>query len=363
MKWNLMCVLVFLLTLSSCSKKEEDTKVTLDDPLIYSISPQEARPGSVVTIEGANFSRLRVDNKFFFNGVEAEIIHFNETTMHVRAPEGSETGPVSVNVAGQVAEGPVFTYIQPPAPTGEKVVVKVLSIGAQPWSAAGAHNTQQYLNYYGELAKSLDVDFMVAREMDSVTNRSLKVDRPKYLSEISGMDNYMFSRAILAGYQGGQFGIAVYSKHPILSQHSVSLNNNRTLGFVRVQLTPKSQVVFGGVQLEDVIGSQTLRNQQAALMSEILNDIMVPTIVAGGIYMLGQEPLADPMFQVFDKAGYIPGCTMCDFTFPANASTPAIADFIMYRWAREAKVLKYEVLDPAPGANRSPAYAEIELSL
>src|SRR5690606_8586782 len=127
--------------------------------------------------------------------------------------------------------------------------------------------------------------------------------------------------------------------------------------------TPKSQVDFGGVQMEDVIASPALRNQQGALMSEILNEIKVPTIQAGRIHMLGLEPLADPMIQDLDKAEYSSGRTECDFTLPANASTPAIADFIMYRWAREAKVLKYEVLDPAPGANRSPAYAEIELSL
>lgn len=349
----------------SCSKDEEN-QTRLDPPVVYSVSPLEGRPGSVVTIEGENFSRLRVDNKVLFNGVEANIIHFNQNTIHVNAPEESSDGPVTVTVAGQAVDGPEFRFIQPPAPTGETVIVKVLSIGAQPWSAANAWRTQEYLEYYGELAKSLDVDFMVAREMDSVTTRSAGVDRPKVLSELSGLEHYLFSRAILTPYQGGYFGISVYSKHPIVEQHSVSLNNNRTLGLLKVQLTDKSQIAFGGVQMEDVnnAGAQGLRNGQANLLVSVTNDIMIPTIVAGGIFMMNQQPEEDPTFQIFRQAGYVPGCSSCEWTsILGSPPIDIIADFIMFKWARDARVLKYEVLEAAPGANRRPAYAEIELSL
>lgn len=362
MKHFTFYVLLSVLMFSSCSKENEG-KVILDAPVVHSVSPLEGRPGTVVTIEGENFSRLRVDNKVLFNGVEANIIHFNENTIHVNAPDGSNDGPVTVQVAGQSVDGPMFGFIQPPAPTGETVVVKVLSIGIQPFSAGSAHRTEGFIEYYADLAKNLDVDFMVAREVDSVTTRSVGVDRPKKLSDLSGLEHYMFSRAILAGYGGGQFGISVYSKYPIVEQHSVSLNNNRTLGLLQVQLTDKSQVAFGGVQLEDVVGSQQLRNTQAGLLTGVLNDVMVPTIVAGGIYMLNQNPAEDPMFQIFQQAGYVPGCTSCEWTFPANATTDAIADFVMYKWSRDARVIKYETLDAAPGANRKPVYTEIEFSL
>lgn len=365
MKRIVIYALTFIVFFSSCSQDNEN-QVQLELPVVTSISPLEGRPGTIVTIEGEHFSRQRVENKVLFNGVEANIVHFNQNTIHVYAPEGSTNGPVTVAVAGQSAQGPDFEFIQPPEPTGETVVVKVLSIGAQPWGAANAWRTQEYLEYYGALAQSLDVDFMVAREMDSVTTRSAQVDRPLVLSALSGLPHYHFSRAILAGYAGGQFGISVYSKHPIVEQHSVSLNNNRVLGLLRVQLTERSQIAFGGVQMEDVnnAGAQPLRNGQANLLISVLNDVMIPTIVAGGIFMLNDQPEEDPTFQLFQEAGYVPGCTTCEWTsILGNPAIDIIADFIMYKWAREARVLKYEVLDAAPGANRKPAYAEIEFSL
>lgn len=354
--------------LSSCSKNNEE-QVVLDPPLVHSVSPLGGRPGTVVTIEGENFSRLRVNNKVLFNGVEAKIIHFNENTIHVNAPNGSTDGPIVIQVAGQSVDGPEFHFIQPPAPTGEKVVVKVLSFGGHP--AAGATNAAAFLAYYADIAKTREVDFIVARETDSVTTtRSAGVDRPKVISELSGLPYYQFSRMILADYQNGAFGLAVYSKYPIVEQWSRHLGENRVLSVIQVQVTPQSQIAFAGLQVNDVYGAnstaitnnQTLRNSQAADASTALNDVMVPLVLAGGLFMADAVPLEDPMFKIFNQDGFIPGCTSCAFTSRSN-NRDIIADFISYRWAREARIIKYETLDTAPGSDRKPVYMEIEFSL
>jgi len=352
-------VLLSILFFSSCSKDNENTE-RLDAPVVFSFSPLGGRPGTVVTIEGKNFSRLRVDNKVLFNGVEANIIHFNENTINVQAPEGSNDGPITVQVAGQSVDGPTFGFIQPPAPTGETVVVKVLSFGIH--ATAGAANVPGFMEYYANIAKTRDVDFMVAREVDSVTTRGGKVDRPLVLSELSGLPYYQFSRAILTPYQGGYFGISVYSKHRIVEKFDLSLGDNRVLSLLKVQLTEKSQVAFGGVQMEDVLAQQVKRNNQAKILNSALNDVMVPTILAGGIFLLNQEPKQDPTFQLFEHEGYVPGCTSCGWT-STSGGTPVIADFVTYRWAREARIIKYETLDTAPGSDRKPVYVEIEFSL
>lgn len=360
--------MIYALTLivffSSCSK-EQETSVELDAPVIYSISPQEARPGSIVTIEGDNFSRLRVDNKVLFNGVEAEIIHFNQTTMHVRAPQGSNDGPVTVTIAGKSSEGPMFYFIQPPAPTGETVVVKVLSFGGHATANQTANN---HLTYYANLAKTLDVDFIIARELDSMTNRSGPTDRPKVLAEGSGLEHYAFARALL--HQNGYLGIGVYSKYPITERFDLALGENRVVSAIQVQLTSQSQIAIAGIQVNDVYGAnataiannQTLRNGQATQADAALNDVMVPLIFGGGLFMSGPEPLEDPMFKIFNQNGFIPGCSSCTFTARSN-NRDIIADFISYRWAREARVIKYETLNTAPGSDRKPVYAEIEFKL
>lgn len=362
MKHFTFYVLLSMLLFSSCSK-ENESKVVLDAPIVHSISPEEGRPGTVVTIEGENFSRLRVDNKVLFNGVEAEIIHFNENTIHVNAPDNSNDGPVTVQVAGQSVDGPTFGFIQPPAPTGETVVVKVLSFGGHATAGAAANNL---IPYYADLAKTRDVDFVIQRELDSMTNRSGKVDRPKLFSELSGIPHYQFSRAIVNDYQTGAFGLAVYSKHPIVEQLDLNLGDNRALGVLQVQITPKSRIAFAGLQLEDVVAQQGKRDNQAAKVNDALRDIMMPTILAGGIFMLGQEPLADPTFKLFEQEGFVPGCTSCGWTATSGSGVnerDVIADFISYRWAREAKIIKYELLETGPGSDRKPAYMEIEFSL
>jgi len=356
MKWSLIYALIFIVYFSSCSKDKE-TKVQLAPPVIHSISPQEGRPGTIVTIEGENFSRLRVDNKILFNGVEAEIIHFNETTMHVYAPQGSSDGPVAANIAGQSVEGPAFHFIQPPAPTGETVIVKVLSIGGHATKNATANT---YLNYYADLAKEKDVDFVVMRELDSMTTRSGPTDRPKVFSERSGLEHYVFARA--QAYQNGYLGVGVYSKHNVTEELTLNLGNNRTIGVMKVQITPKSQIAIAGLQIEDVIAQQAKRTDQAGKVNTLLHDVMVPTILAGGIFMLGQTPLEDPTFKLFQQEDFVPGCTSCEFT-SVSGTTPVIADFISYRWAREARVIKYELLPTASGSDRKPAYMEIEFKL
>lgn len=358
MKRLIFYTLFAVLFIGSCSKEKEE-KMILDAPVIYSISPLEGRPGTTVTIEGENFSRLRVDNKVFFNGVAAEIIHFNETTIHAKAPEGSEDGPVEVEVIGKKAEGSDFHFIQPPAPTGEKVVVKILSFGGHATANAAANNL---IPYYTDLAKELDVDFLMARETDSVTNRSGKVDRPKIISEQSGLPYFQFSRLLPNDYQNGAYGIAVYSKHPIVKQFSTDLGDNRTLSFIQVQFTEKSQIALAGVQLEDVLAQQVKRNNQAARLNAALDDVMVPTILAGGVFLLKQNPLEDETFQILEDGDFVSGCTSCDWT-SVSGTTDVIADFIAYRWVREAKVIKYENLPTGPGSNRDPVYMEIEFTL
>lgn len=366
MKHFTFYVLLSVLVFSSCSKDNEE-QVALEAPLVHSVSPLEGRPGTVVTIEGENFSRLRVDNKVLFNGVEAEIVHFNENTIHARAPEGSNNGPIAVQVAGQSVDGPTFGFIQPPAPTGETVIVKVLSFGGHATANAAANNL---ISYYAGIAKTRDVDFVISRELDSMTNRSGNVDRPKMFSELSGLPHFQFSRAIIADYQTGAFGLAVYSKHPITEQWDYHLGENRVLSVIQAQVTPQSQIAFAGLQVNDVYGAnagaiasnQTLRNNQAALVAAALNDIMVPMVLGGGLFMADVEPLGDPMFQIFNQSGFMPGCTSCALTAVSN-SRGIIADFISYRWTREARVIKYETLDTGPGSDRKPVYIEIEFSL
>ncbi|MEZ4850416.1 MAG: IPT/TIG domain-containing protein [Bacteroidia bacterium] len=82
------------------------------DVSVTSINPDHGKAGDAITIHGTNFRTNLNDNRvLFFDEIEAlDILSGTDTTLTVKVPEGAETGPVSVEVAGKRADGPVFTY-------------------------------------------------------------------------------------------------------------------------------------------------------------------------------------------------------------------------------------------------------------
>lgn len=68
-----------------------------------------------------------------------------------------------------------------------------------------------------EIAKAIkatNADIIALQEVDVLTARSGKINQPKQLAELTGL-NIEFARAI--DYDGGQYGLAIAAKHPIIS--------------------------------------------------------------------------------------------------------------------------------------------------
>lgn len=68
--------------------------------------------------------------------------------------------------------------------------------------------------------KALDADIIALDEVDNKTERSGKVDQAKYLADKLGL-HYAFGRAI--DFEGGQYGVAILSRHPIAASEVVPL--------------------------------------------------------------------------------------------------------------------------------------------
>lgn len=64
--------------------------------------------------------------------------------------------------------------------------------------------------------KKLQPDFVALQEVDQVVARSGKVDQAAKLGKMLGM-HHAFAKFM--DYQGGEYGLAVLSKHPILETH------------------------------------------------------------------------------------------------------------------------------------------------
>ncbi|MEL6651770.1 MAG: glycan-binding surface protein [Bacteroidota bacterium] len=80
-------------------------RITLDPPEIFSVNPQPASPGEVVTIYGENFfPPLEV---FFFDSIQAEIVVETPDSLRVLVPEGVSKGPITVVANGGGTRSPV----------------------------------------------------------------------------------------------------------------------------------------------------------------------------------------------------------------------------------------------------------------
>lgn len=99
---------------------------------------------------------------------------------------------------------------------GKKPKIKVMTYNI----AAGANNFKVNLEKTAEAIKKVDPDIIGIQEVDRLTNRSGKVDQAKVLAELTGY-NLVFGKTI--DFDGGEYGIAILSKHPILNHYQINL--------------------------------------------------------------------------------------------------------------------------------------------
>lgn len=81
---------------------------------IASIKPLSGGKNTKVTITGTGFEELATGNLVDFNGTSATVLEASKERLVVLAPDGVNTGPLSVNINGQKISGPAFTVVAPP---------------------------------------------------------------------------------------------------------------------------------------------------------------------------------------------------------------------------------------------------------
>lgn len=75
----------------------------LQPPVITDFTPVTGPAGTVVTINGSNFSSLTSGNLVLFNGVSAVVTAATSTSITTSVPAAATTGPISITVNGLMA--------------------------------------------------------------------------------------------------------------------------------------------------------------------------------------------------------------------------------------------------------------------
>lgn len=82
--------------------------------VINTIKPLTGGKGTIVRINGSGFENTIAGNTIDFNGKQAVVKEADVDHIIVVAPDGVQTGPLSVTINGQKIVGPVFTMVPPP---------------------------------------------------------------------------------------------------------------------------------------------------------------------------------------------------------------------------------------------------------
>jgi endonuclease/exonuclease/phosphatase family metal-dependent hydrolase len=179
-----------------------------------------------------------------------------------------------------------------------------------------------------EVIKRSRADIVGLQEVDRGVERTGRVDEVRELARLTGMD-YAFAHNL--DYQGGQYGVAVLSRFPILAIDHWRYANRRERerrGFIRVE------VEVGGRRLNFVTTHLDYqyadgREFETEQLLKALADIRGPLVVAGDF---NEEP-GGAAYRMMLKAGFAdawandgaPG-----LTYPADKPVKRI-DYLFHR--------------------------------
>lgn len=208
------------------------------------------------------------------------------------------------------------------------------------------------LQRVADLIMRLDPDIVTLQEVDRECTRSGGIDQAAWLADACGMYSAFGS---FMPYQGGDYGMAVLSRGPILDVNNLRLPDGdepRTALAVRVS-TPMGDLVVCGIHL---YRTEAERLAQAETIIEHYGSSDVPVILAGDFNSRPGSPVMNRLAEVWEivpKTGPV-------FTFPADAPDREI-DFCLVRPVQRLRPLSLVVIDEPLVSDHRPLLLEVEV--
>jgi endonuclease/exonuclease/phosphatase family metal-dependent hydrolase len=201
-------------------------------------------------------------------------------------------------------------------------------------------------------------DLVALQEVDVHTERSgKKLDQARELARLTGMKSF-FMKAL--DYQGGEYGVAVLSKYPIVDSAGYLLprdpaigGEDRAVASVTVELPGKKKIIFASTHLD--LKDANRLSQSKALTGHFENS-SIPMILGGDFNALVGSPAINWFDQHFTRT-----CSNdCSPTIPVKNPNRTI-DFIMYKPQASFKVLSTRVINEQYASDHLPVVAELEV--
>ena len=216
------------------------------------------------------------------------------------------------------------------------------------------------LSRAADVLRALDADVITLQEVDRGVERTDRVDQATVLGAMLGM------RAHFGGfmpYQGGEYGMAVLSRLPVVGVRNIRLPDGaepRTALEVRVVAGGASAAVESRVV--SVVGIHLYmtpeeRRAQADTLTAQLADVRHPIILAGDFNSRRGDVVLNSLIPdgwlVLDKQGP-PG------TYPADAPEREI-NFVMLRPGEAFEVIEHRVIAEPLASDHRPLLVVLRL--
>lgn len=231
-----------------------------------------------------------------------------------------------------------------------KVLVYNIHIGNPP-SQPGVTD----LNGIAKVINQSNADLVALQEVDVNTKRSGKeLDQAKELAKLTDR-HYYFVKTI--DHDGGQYGVAILSKFPIVKKESHLLpiaegvrSEQRAIAIATVEIEKGVFLDFASTHFD--LTPQT-RLLQSAFVIDLAKKRSNPMILGGDFNAVPNTDEIRLLDSYFTRSQIPNG-----FTIPVGKPNREI-DFIMYSPKSNFKVEKHEVIEEHYASDHLPVYVEI----
>ena len=179
-----------------------------------------------------------------------------------------------------------------------------------------------------DMMKEIDADAICMNELDNNTNRTRHVYQLKHFAGLMG--NWDFQYGAAMPYDGGEYGDAVLSKHPILETRSYRLpcaasqpGEDRSLCVIRVEIDGKDLYV-ASTHLDHLSGDASRMVQANEIRRIRDTDLGGDLILSGDLNAIPSSNVIATMTAFLTNVG-----TIDQYTFPSDSPTRKI-DYILY---------------------------------
>lgn len=217
------------------------------------------------------------------------------------------------------------------------------------------NDSQLDIERIAKIIKDQQCDLVALQELDRNTSRTKSVDQLARLAELTGM-TASFGKAIDFG--GGEYGVGVLSRLPILEQRTTRLpsgekREQRVALEVVVQAKSGVEFVFVSTHFDHSSGEND-RAQQAAKLRTMFGESSRPVILAGDLNAQSSRPELATLLEKWTDVD----ATKLSPTIPAGKPKAKI-DYILLPKSGAWEVVSAEVLNEAVASDHLPLVATI----